>query len=242
MVSQNESSPEESVRDALSGADDQPRQDAEGTPGDGGGWATVDQEPEPEKASEPAIPELRTYRQEEFASMESAKDKEINALKQRIREGEQLANLAKQADEERRVREVDQTALGRGDITESEVEQRESFRQRETAFQQEMGERREVYARIDAEANRVGRIVLAEDLAVIHQINASALINDETLLTEPAMRAKARDLQQDKRDKDYEDRIAIEKGRESFDANSVRTGGSTPFDRMSPEEKITSSL
>jgi hypothetical protein len=232
MVNAHES-PEEAVLDALSelGAQDdvrpatpepvgeQPRE-TEGT--------TV-----PEKVSEP-----RTFSLEEVGKIESAKDREIAELRRHINEGDRQRQLEAQANEEARRRAEDERAADVGEISQDEV----SHRQRMREEQAELDNRRAVYTRLDEEANRVGKTVLAHDLAVIYGVDAAALANDETLLNENDMRAAARGLQQDKRDADYEATLAAEKGREVYDAGQIRAGGSPVFDALSPEDKIGNAL
>ena len=232
MVNAHES-PEEAVLDALSelGAQDdvrpatpepvgeQPRE-TEGT--------TV-----PEKVSEP-----RTFSLEEVGKIESAKDREIAELRRHINEGDRQRQLEAQANEEARRRAEDERAADVGEISQDEV----SHRQRMREEQAELDNRRAVYTRLDEEANRVGKTVLAHDLAVIYGVDAAALANDETLLNENDMRAAARGLQQDKRDADYEAALAAEKGREVYDSGQIRAGGSPVFDALSPEDKIGNAL
>ena len=232
MVNAHES-PEEAVLDALSelGAQDdvrpatpepvgeQPRE-TEGT--------TV-----PEKVSEP-----RTFSLEEVGKIESAKDREIAELRRHINEETRQRQLEAQANEEARRRSEDERAADVGEISQDEV----SHRQRMREEQAELDNRRAVYTRLDEEANRVGKTVLAHDLAVIYGVDAAALANDETLLNENDMRAAARGLQQDKRDADYEAALAAEKGREVYDAGQIRAGGSPVFDALSPEDKIGNAL
>ena len=232
MVNAHES-PEEAVLDALSelGAQDdvrpttpepvgeQPRE-TEGT--------TV-----PEKVSEP-----RTFSLEEVGKIESAKDREIAELRRHINEGDRQRQLEAQANEEARRRAEDERAADVGEISQDEV----SHRQRMRGEQAELDNRRAVYTRLDEEANRVGKTVLAHDLAVIYGVDAAALANDETLLNENDMRAAARGLQQDKRDADYEATLAAEKGREVYDSGQIRAGGSPVFDALSPEDKIGNAL
>ena len=232
MVNAHES-PEEAVLDALSelGAQDdvrpatpepvgeQPRE-TEGT--------TV-----PEKVSEP-----RTFSLEEVGKIESAKDREIAELRRHINEETRQRQLEAQANEEARRRSEDERAADVGEISQDEV----SHRQRMREEQAELDNRRAVYTRLDEEANRVGKTVLAHDLAVIYGVDAAALANDETLLNENDMRAAARGLQQDKRDADYEATLAAEKGREVYDAGQIRAGGSPVFDALSPEDKIGNAL
>ena len=232
MVNAHES-PEEAVLDALSelGAQDdvrpttpepvgdQPRE-TEGT--------TV-----PEKAPEP-----RTFSLEEVGKIESAKDREIAELRRHINEGDRQRQLEAQANEEARRRAEDERAADVGEISQDEV----SHRQRMREEQAELDNRRAVYTRLDEEANRVGKTVLAHDLAVIYGVDAAALANDETLLNENDMRAAARGLQQDKRDADYEAALAAEKGREVYDSGQIRAGGSPVFDALSPEDKIGNAL
>ena len=232
MVNAHES-PEEAVLDALSelGAQDdvrpatpepvgeQPRE-TEGT--------TV-----PEKVSEP-----RTFSLEEVGKIESAKDREIAELRRHINEETRQRQLEAQANEEARRRSEDERAADVGEISQDEV----SHRQRMREEQAELDNRRAVYTRLDEEANRVGKTVLAHDLAVIYGVDAAALANDETLLNENDMRAAARGLQQDKRDADYEAALAAEKGREVYDSGQIRAGGSPVFDALSPEDKIGNAL
>ena len=233
MVNAHES-PEEAVLDALSelGAQDDDVRPASPEP--------VGEQPRetegttvPEKAPEP-----RTFSLEEVGKIESAKDREIAELRRHINEGDRQRQLEAQANEEARRRAEDERAADVGEISQDEV----SHRQRMREEQAELDNRRAVYTRLDEEANRVGKTVLAHDLAVIYGVDAAALANDETLLNENDMRAAARGLQQDKRDADYEAALAAEKGREVYDAGQIRAGGSPVFDALSPEDKIGNAL
>ena len=233
MVNAHES-PEEAVLDALSelGAQDDDVRPASPEP--------VGEQPRetegttvPEKVSEP-----RTFSLEEVGKIESAKDREIAELRRHINEETRQRQLEAQANEEARRRAEDERAADVGEISQDEV----SHRQRMREEQAELDNRRAVYTRLDEEANRVGKTVLAHDLAVIYGVDAAALANDETLLNENDMRAAARGLQQDKRDADYEATLAAEKGREVYDSGQIRAGGSPVFDALSPEDKIGNAL
>ncbi len=231
MVNAHES-PEEAVLDALSelGAQDDVRP---ATPEPVG-----DQPRETEGTTAPEKVERRTFSLEEVGKIESAKDREIAELRRHINEGDRQRQLEGQANEEARRRAEDERAADVGEISQDEV----SHRQRMREEQAELDNRRAVYTRLDEEANRVGKTVLAHDLAVIYGVDAAALANDETLLNENDMRAAARGLQQDKRDADYEAALAAEKGREVYDSGQIRAGGSPVFDALSPEDKIGNAL
>jgi hypothetical protein len=232
MVNAHES-PEEAVLDALSelGAQDDVRP---ATP------EPVGEQPrETEGTTAPAKEvERRTFSLEEVGKIESAKDREIAELRRHINEETRQRQLEGQANEEARRRSEDERAADVGEISQDEV----SHRQRMRGEQAELDNRRAVYTRLDEEANRVGKTVLAHDLAVIYGVDAAALANDETLLNENDMRAAARGLQQDKRDADYEAALAAEKGREVYDSGQIRAGGSPVFDALSPEDKIGNAL
>ena len=231
MVNAHES-PEEAVLDALSelGAQDDVRP---ATP------EPVGEQPrETEGTTAPEKVERRTFSLEEVGKIESAKDREIAELRRHINEGDRQRQLEGQANEESRRRSEDERAADVGEITPDEV----THRQRMRGEQSELDNRRAVYTRLDEEANRVGKTVLAHDLAVIYGVDAAALANDETLLNENDMRAAARGLQQDKRDVDYEATLAAEKGREVYDAGQIRSGGSPVFEALSPEDKIGNAL
>jgi len=231
MVNAHES-PEEAVLDALSelGAQDDVRPTSPEPVGD--------QPRETEGTAVPEKVERRTFSLEEVGKIESAKDREIAELRRHINEETRQRQLEGQANEEARRRSDDERAADVGEITPDEV----THRQRMRGEQAELDSRRAVYTRLDEEANRVGKTVLAHDLAVIYGVDAAALANDETLLNENDMRAAARGLQQDKRDVDYEATLAAEKGREVYDAGHIRSGSSPVFDALSPEDKIGNAL
>jgi hypothetical protein len=199
----------------------------------------VEQVVQPGDESPPADAEApRVYSQEEFSASQSAKDKEIAALRTESAR-EKLQNQINQVEAtEAEATAVDQESVEAGTMTQEVATQRQT--QRRVAAVREFTDRQDrentvaTHTRMSEEVEVMGRVMAAEDFGKQYGVDPKILLEDKGLRTWPEMKVKAADLA-------LEEAKTAKPGTETYDSGRVSTSGAN-VDNMSPTEKIALGL
>ena len=180
-------------------------------------------------------PAGRTYTQAEWSARESAKDREIAALRRQWQESDARAGSQQRASQELQARETDRRALEEGEITEAEARARSQRRAEHAAEVARSVQVRAGHLRMSEQMEVMGRLQAASDLAQEFGLKKDDLLNDPELKDYPLMREKAWQQYKAKMDAD-------KKGTEQFDSAQVTQskGAKSYMDRVRSGDTLPS--
>jgi len=197
----------------------------------GPGPGAPDGEPQPapveDDAPKGAETQKRTYSQAEFDKHKSALDKQVAGKEEMISELRQaLADTTRQSAvaQERFARERDRLALDNGEITSSDLFQRQADREKEQEDAVQTKETQSSQAQEAAMLQQAGKVMAALSIGKEAGIDPNLLIDDATLNDVPMMELRARELR-------LEQAEADKPGQESFDSGrgTAATAGSSSY-------------
>ncbi len=189
------------------------------------------------QASKPeveTVPPEKTISEKEWRGREAERDRREAELRQGLARTYLQQQVAQAEALEARAQAVDKQAVDRGEISDTDAQQRanarfQAWQQRMAGQmqQQQMQQQMATAQMVLQQADQFGRVLVAHDLAAKHGIDAKDLIGDKSLMTPEAMENKAL-------------RLALEKSKtspETFDSGFT-TGATTSIDKMSALEKV----
>ena len=152
----------------------------------------AEKQPQEDKKDDKAS-ESRTFSQEEFSKMESAKDKETAGIKAQLAQLTLRYETDKTERDEAAALAKDQREIDAGDITTGEATQRKEARTQNS----ELGKMTETMRRMNLQIEQSGRLLAAQDFGKQYELTpeqVAELLGDKEIKSPGDMKAKAADL------------------------------------------------